>query len=317
MPIATSIQPIRNLDLNLTVGSMFIGVLFSALFYGLTCAQVVYYSSAYYNSDKTLVKAFVYGIMIFDTIITAVDAATSWAFVIEGHANPPSVLIEPKVYAAENVLVRFVICAVQMFYIHGLWTLLTRFGTTYKARLAITMPPICLSLMALVFGFVGEYKIATQDWIIQKALRADEVASAGNYCAAALADLCICVSLCWTLRGRLSGFEWSRTDNMIRVLASYIVNRGILLTAMQIVNLGVFLYSVKPASLLWFPFNCIEVKLYINSMMAVLNARRHLNGGGGVSYISGFTDDAATYVDGTSTKGAPVVENIPLTTFRI
>ncbi|KAH9918102.1 uncharacterized protein B0H18DRAFT_1214355 [Fomitopsis serialis] len=44
------------LDLNPTVGSVFIGALFSALFYGSTLAQVAYYSWNYLRRDRLLVK---------------------------------------------------------------------------------------------------------------------------------------------------------------------------------------------------------------------------------------------------------------------
>ncbi|KAH9840997.1 uncharacterized protein C8Q71DRAFT_721423 [Rhodofomes roseus] len=222
-------------------GSALVGLLFSAMFYGLT-------------SDKALMKAFV----SFDLNENTGDGKTVWALVIEGHANPPSRLIEPRVYA---VLYPWTLDTA-----HAIWiNVQSKIGDHGAPDLPVPG------------GFW------TQEWIIQKVILVDEVASAANYCAAALADL-------------------------------WIFNRGILLTAMQFANLGV----VRVLSFNSPPVTSIQAHLpvYINTMMAVLNARQHLSAGG-VSYISSFTDDAAVYVDGISAKGATIIENIPLTTFSL
>ncbi|KAH9926038.1 uncharacterized protein B0H18DRAFT_360826 [Fomitopsis serialis] len=300
------------LDLNPTVGSVFIGALFSALFYGSTLAQVAYYSWNYLRRDRLLVKILVFSTLALDTAITISDVGITWSFVVQGHGQLLALIVVPKLYAVQYAMLRATICIVQIFYIHGIWQLLEQFGTTYKMRLAVTIPPLVLSLLALAFGFVGVYDTATHGWIISNTLRPDVVPSAVNNCAAAGADICICAALWWTLRSRMTGFK--HTDNLIKTLTVYIVNRGILTTVIQIVNLGMFLSSIAPSTLTWFIFNCAGVKMYVNSMMAVLNARQHLKTGNGVSYVSGFTE-------GTTKVGARKVastnpETIRLDTYR-
>ncbi|KAH9841001.1 uncharacterized protein C8Q71DRAFT_721427 [Rhodofomes roseus] len=250
MPIATSTPP---LDLNSTVGCMLVGALFSVLFYGLTCAQVVYYSSAYYSSDKALVKAFVYGITLVEELHTrsyGVDeidkglvclldvntghGKTAWALVIESHANPPSLLGVPRtshrVYPAEYVLA--VLYPWALVTAHVVWI---NVQSTFGDHGAPDLP---------VSG--GS---RTRDLNHQKALLGFEVETVATQCGAALADLCICVSLCWTLRGARSGFKRQSRNSLD------------------------FMYCVKTLTFSWVPLSYILLKahttVYINSMMAV------------------------------------------------
>ncbi|KAH9933518.1 uncharacterized protein B0H18DRAFT_952036 [Fomitopsis serialis] len=52
-----------------------------------------------------------------------------------------------------------------------------------------------------------------------------------------------------------------------------------------------YLSSIDQDKMIWAIFHCAGGKIYVNSMMAVLNARKHLKGG--VSHVSGFTEDAS------------------------
>ncbi|KAH9926030.1 uncharacterized protein B0H18DRAFT_360518 [Fomitopsis serialis] len=313
--ILPSTMSTLQLNLNPTMGSVLIGALFSALFYGSTLAQVAYYSWHYLRRDRLLVKTLVFCTLTLDTVITISDVGIVWSYVVQGHAQLLALTVVPKIFAVQYAMLRATICVVQIFYIHGIWRLFGQSRSTYNLmRLTVTIPPMVLSLLAFISGLVGVYDTATHGWIITNTLRPDVVPSAINNCAAAGADVCICIALCWMLRSRMTGFK--NTDNVIRTLTVYIVNRGILTTVIQIVNLGMFLSSIAPSTLTWFIFNCAGVKMYVNSMMAVLNARQHLNSGSDeVSYVSGFTEGTANLKVGARKVTATDPETVCLDTY--
>ncbi|TFY65356.1 hypothetical protein EVJ58_g2033 [Rhodofomes roseus] len=83
----------------------------------------------------------------------------------------------------------------------------------------------------------------------------------------------------------MTGFK--RTDSVLQKLTIYIIHRGILTTVLQIALLGTYLGSIYQTKLIWAIFHCAGGKIYVNSMMAVLNARLHLKSG--VSHASAYT----------------------------
>ncbi|KAH9838611.1 uncharacterized protein C8Q71DRAFT_538394 [Rhodofomes roseus] len=139
-----------------------------------------------------------------------------------------------------------------------------------------------LSLMALVSSIIGVHVSVTQDWITSKILLNSTVPNTFKISAAALADIYISFALCWTLRSRMTGFK--RTDNILQKLAVCMIHRGVLTTVIQIALMAAYLNSINQTKMTWVIFHCAGGKIYVNSMMAVLNARQHLKSG--VSHIS-------------------------------
>ncbi|KAH9934312.1 uncharacterized protein B0H18DRAFT_980879, partial [Fomitopsis serialis] len=86
---------------------------------------------------------------------------------------------------------------------------------------------------------------------------------------------------------------------MIGTLTTYIVNRGILSAVIQIALCATYLVSIKQNGMVWLIFHCAGVKIYTNSLLGVLNARRHVRGGSSHIEMSDFTPGPA---DGNATR---------------
>ncbi|KAH9933506.1 uncharacterized protein B0H18DRAFT_647917 [Fomitopsis serialis] len=89
---------------------------------------------------------------------------------------------------------------------------------------------------------------------------------------AALADICICISLTWELHRRKTGF--THTDSMTRTLRMYILNRGVLTTVVQIGLLGAYLGSLNQDTMVWTVFHCVGCKS--TSSQSLGRHQRHL-----------------------------------------
>ncbi|CCM03436.1 uncharacterized protein FIBRA_05569 [Fibroporia radiculosa] len=96
-----------NLGLDSSMGCFFIGVLFAIMFYGFTCAQVLYYVWRY-PKDQMWLKTMVAVLWLLDTATTIFDVVFIWHYVVGGHADIFTLLSLPSAGAAEyGLAVRF------------------------------------------------------------------------------------------------------------------------------------------------------------------------------------------------------------------
>ncbi|KAI0368172.1 hypothetical protein BV20DRAFT_1054168 [Pilatotrama ljubarskyi] len=90
----------------------------------------------------------------------------------------------------------------------------------------------------------------------------------------ATVDLIVALAQCVLLRSFETGIR--RTDMVIRVLITYSINTG-LLTSMCAIG-ALVSYAAQPSKFIYFAFYFVLSKLYVNSLLATLNARGSLHG---------------------------------------
>ncbi|KAH9933507.1 uncharacterized protein B0H18DRAFT_984122 [Fomitopsis serialis] len=229
------------------MGCLLIGAgIFASMLYGSSCAQLVYYLWHYWNRDRLPTR-------LLDTIVTASDIGLLWSFLITNHGCPSGLLILE--YATTVVTT----CAVQMFYISQIW------------QYSNVVAPAVLSLLPVE----TVYSVATMsDWILSESMTDAIPWTSSRVLTDVVADVYICVALSWTLHKRKTGIK--KTDNIISKLTTYTINRGILSMLVQIVLCGTYVGFTKQSALIWMIPHCAGCKIYVNSMMAVLNARHHV-----------------------------------------
>ncbi|PCH37196.1 hypothetical protein WOLCODRAFT_20978 [Wolfiporia cocos MD-104 SS10] len=139
-----------NLHLDPTFGCTFISILFSTLFYGVTCAQVLYYAWEY-RGDKWYTRLLVTALWLLDTATVILTINILWGYVIQSHADVPGLLVIRNPALAEYSLASVIILLVQSCYMSTIWRLV-RFTTCaireavsnrkwYRVPMAITMHP--------------------------------------------------------------------------------------------------------------------------------------------------------------------------------
>lgn len=124
------------------------------------------------------------------------------------------------------------------------------------------------------------------DWPDFRASLAPLVALTCTLCLAAATDVIIACTLIYNLRRSRTGAR--KTDRLINLIQVYVINTGAftMLASLTIV----FTFIFVPTSLLFVGLAEIQSKLYANSLLATLNARRHLEKNGrrmtGTEHIS-------------------------------
>jgi len=106
-----------------------------------------------------------------------------------------------------------------------------------------------------------------------------------------LADVISTVAMCYFLASHRSGFR--KTRQLIRILIFYTVNRGVLVTACQIVIFVAF--AINQIALWWMPPHLILSKLHVITLLALLNSRKKMRSQDDGTLLSTLaTDSSAT-----------------------
>ncbi|KAF7304470.1 hypothetical protein HMN09_00849300 [Mycena chlorophos] len=95
------------------------------------------------------------------------------------------------------------------------------------------------------------------------------------------ADVMITGALWWRLKSSKTGFQ--STNRLINFLIITAINRGLLTMLMALLNLVLFL--VKPGTFDFMSVLLVSGKLYMNSMLAMLNTRAHARSLGGIGTV--------------------------------
>jgi len=93
---------------------------------------------------------------------------------------------------------------------------------------------------------------------------------------------------------------------------TYFINRGVCVTIVQVAYMAVFV--AMPSKQIWIPFHLVVSKLYINTLLAMLNSREIVQGRGineeESTLSSRKASDGLTSSSGATHSGAPVRFNV-------
>ncbi|KZT08674.1 uncharacterized protein LAESUDRAFT_48896 [Laetiporus sulphureus 93-53] len=264
-----------NMHLNNSLGSLFIGVLFAILLYGIECAQILYYARAY-PDDSLSIKALVTFLWTVETARTILDLIVVWHYLIQNHATVKALELLPTAFSAEFFLNSLTVLIAQSFFIHAIWRLLGIRNRWYRWPLAVTVSS--LALLSFAGGCVTVWKVYQRHYIMAEVLRDAEFPASIATVTAVVTDICITVSLCLTLRAQRTGFV--RSDTLISMILLFAIQRGICTSLVQALHFLTYVCTFRQQLLVWMVFHFPASKVYVNSLLAVLNVRRYISQGG-------------------------------------
>ncbi|KZT68422.1 hypothetical protein DAEQUDRAFT_334507 [Daedalea quercina L-15889] len=255
-------------DIGPTIGSVFLGSLFASLLYGISCAQILYYST-HYPYDRSSLKLLVSVLWILETVLSCTDVYISWLFLVHDHSNYSLLSDVPSAWIVNNTVASLNVAMVQTFYVHSVWQL--QAGSPYRALVMTFSESLVLTTFA---SNLATTIISSSGQSITGAVEVSAVPGLIKNVSAIIADVCICTALIYTLHRRKTGIR--QTDGIVQTLVVYIINRALLTLILQIVLLAAFIISAVRSTMFWAIFNSPTCKIYFVCMMAVLNARNHI-----------------------------------------
>ncbi|KAI0341033.1 hypothetical protein BDW22DRAFT_1430211 [Trametopsis cervina] len=248
------------------IGPLLLCICGAILLYGIVLAQIIYYWSTY-SADPPRVKLWVIVLGVLETAHTALCVHLIYYYTVS-HYGQFDVLARIVWSLGVSVIIEVVIVGFsQAFYLHRIWHITNR-NRTITAALTV----LVLSYMGVALA-VSSTALKYETWLELET--SDVVRTMGNctWVLCALADTMITSTLVYYL-WRRGKFTIDRTQKMIRTLIHYSISTGALTALASLVIL--ICYNVLPKDILFGGLLELLTKLYANSVLAMLNARRRV-----------------------------------------
>ncbi|GLB40667.1 hypothetical protein LshimejAT787_0805380 [Lyophyllum shimeji] len=276
-------------QLDSKLGAAFLGNLFAGIFYGVTCVQsYIYYKGS--AKDREWFRMLIFSLWFLDTLHLAFVTHGLYFYLVSNFGN-----LTALVYPTWSILVRHAVSDWRIDHI----------DTWRRAEIYLT----CVSdfIIRCIFGrrvwmmtgrskvlaacvaatslstFVTGFAFATRAFSVKTF---ENFAKISYFLYTALgsgvaADLLIAGSLCISLSRSRIGFK--KTDSLVNLLMMYAINTSLLTT---VCSAACFItYAIWPKEFTFIGIYFSLPKLYLNSLLAMLNSREALS-----EKISGVSD---------------------------
>ncbi|KAJ7460162.1 hypothetical protein FB451DRAFT_1270544 [Mycena latifolia] len=259
-PLAPSVPAIAAVKEEFANG--FIGFALATVVYGIGVLQAyLYYRN--YPKDRGILKTMVGMLWFLDTLSSALVAHTLYTLIILNYGNVVADNVIPWSFAAEDVALTLVTIITQCFYAWQIWSV--------SSNIILVGIILLLGWVSFGLGIVLTVHIFRVPFASTLTDRIYSVIGGPVQGTACLCDILITVALIYYLRSR--GNQGIRTPrDIIYTLIIYVMCRGIATAFTQLMIL-IMNVVVTPDRTFWIPFHLLMSKVYVNSVLASLNAR--------------------------------------------
>ncbi|KAK7017411.1 hypothetical protein R3P38DRAFT_1326834 [Favolaschia claudopus] len=256
---STEVQTLDN-----TLGAVFIGVVVSCILFGVSALQVYLYYH-YYPTDSRLHKLSVAVLWVLDALHLSLTIFATYHYGVRGfgHTEGLGVVIWPiKLLVAINVVI---ILLVQSLYTYRVWLL----SGYHHGVLGYLVTGVVLG------GFAIGIVLSFETYTINSWGEVSDIAWAieSSFAASTTIDVVISIAMCFYLRK--SKGPGSRLNSRIATLMQYTLSCGVFTSACSIACL--FTFILMPNNLVFLALTYLLTRLYINSFMAMMNARERVH----------------------------------------
>ncbi|KZV69242.1 hypothetical protein PENSPDRAFT_652577 [Peniophora sp. CONT] len=251
-----------DLDLNPTLGAVFVGFVFSAVLFGITLLQTIYYYTTF-RDDRLWDKLMVAGLTILDTGHFICAAHAVYWYTILHYGQPLYLNVIVWSLTADVFFTSIIAFIVQLYLTRRVWILSEK---NYIVSGFLTV--LCLFALAsgLAYGIrLGQLGLQSSMHLILYLIR---MALGGTVAA----DICITLALVYYLRRSRTGVK--STHDLVHFLVIFAINTGAITSLFAL--LDVIIHATLEKTLGFMAFYVCLSKLYVNSLLGTLNARSYL-----------------------------------------
>ncbi|KAF8983745.1 hypothetical protein BDQ17DRAFT_754322 [Cyathus striatus] len=263
-------------NVNSTFGSLFLGGVVTAIFYGITCLQTFIYLQYNSKNDTHKFKLFITFLWGLQTAHLAFVVHCLYIYLVTSHGTP-FFTVKPMWSLSAQVFFPCVgIFLVQIFFMLRIWHLCKQ----QKKVLFLIAIIFIFALYSMVIGFVYAAKVTmftlsydiSKEAIIPESYETDKAAPLlySGLATLAAADISIAASLCILLFRNKTGFN-SQTDSLVTLLITSVTSTG-LLTSL-VAGACFITYLIWPHNFVFMGIFFVLGTAYYNSLLASLNAR--------------------------------------------
>jgi len=246
-----------------TLGAMLVGGFVAMALWGITCVQT-YTFFLQKTRDSPLFKLSIAFLWALDTFDSALVGHFLYYYLVSNYLDPAA--FESPVW---SVIIHVTNTSISNFLIRTMFA--RRFYALSGRNVPFTILIMILSATDLTVGLVITGKAFTTVKSFADLSHLSTLLYL-NFAAGLGSDLAVALGLSTILLLSKTGFR--RTDSLIKTLMMYTVNTGAIVAIDA--ALGMITYVVMPHNLIFLAFYLLLSKLYLNSYLAMLNARGDL-----------------------------------------
>ncbi|KAF8158319.1 hypothetical protein B0H34DRAFT_797722 [Crassisporium funariophilum] len=243
-------------SLDTTYGAAFIGLIASAVLYGVTLLQTFLYFKQYPN-DSWLIKLIVFVLWILDTAHLFLCTIAIYTYLVTNFSNEAALHKSTWSMNLQTDCNGLIGLIVECFFARRVWIMS---GNIIITGIIVILSCIHFGLGVLftVEGFilVDTDRFPRLIWVTSTGLG-----------SAAAADIIIAVALCYYLTKSRTGF--ARTDSLITTLIVYSLTTGLITSVIAFICVVTF--ATMPTNYVWLGFFWLIGKCYVNSLLAALS----------------------------------------------
>jgi len=250
-------------DLGSILGALYLGGVGSAMLFGITNLQIYFYLKNY-KEDSLFLKSVVVVLWFLDTLHMVFAIVDVWQSLVDSFGNYAALNLVPWSYRVQITITVIIVLAVQTLYTRRVWNLSQGQNRLWLWILIIVLAAGYASGIILIvkaFSFMLFSQLHDDRWSI-------------NFCfvMAMANDLMLAVAICHSIYP--GTFMFSETKSMVWTIIRYVTISGALTSMCSIV--GVITLFAVPNAFIFAGLTFILTKLYINSYLAMLNARKSI-----------------------------------------
>ncbi|ESK90702.1 hypothetical protein Moror_4166 [Moniliophthora roreri MCA 2997] len=246
------------IDLSAEFDALYYGFLIPTILFGVTVVQIWTYASS--NKDPWYLRLLIAILFLMDLSTTVLMNQQIHDYFVVNFGNILVFTQFGPVIVIEVIVTGLVMCTVELFFASRI----------YKLGRVPKIVPACIvfcSLAALVPTIVGAVDQTKNNSVAHFASPAVMIEYGLASGLSTLADILASVTLSWSLKGSATGFK--ETDTLLQRLFQYFVARGLLVAVIHLCFTVTFL--IDPLKLTWVPFHLCLSKLYVISIISLLN----------------------------------------------
>ncbi|KAJ7747826.1 hypothetical protein B0H16DRAFT_917876 [Mycena metata] len=260
--MSATLQPGSPLDN--TMGSMLLGVIVSAVLYGISLLQCLFYFTRY-DRDPFYLKALVACTVFLDTMHLTFVVHTVYHYLITNYYKTDALQVMVWSVSLEALPTGLTAGLVQSFYAHRVWRM-----SHHNVVLTGLILVLVLATSACGTAWVV---LALRAGTYEKLLAISPLTISINALSSG-ADVLITVTLCFMLYNtQPASLE---TETMVNRLILFTINTGLLTSLCAVASLVSLIIS--PKTLIYASFYFCIGRLYSNALLASLNARAVIRG---------------------------------------
>ncbi|OBZ67081.1 hypothetical protein A0H81_12889 [Grifola frondosa] len=250
-------------SLKTSLGSLLLGGMVCTALSGIVAMQTAIYFR-FFTRDRWPTKLKVAGVFLIDMLHAAMVCAVNYMYFVESFGD-----MDITDHVFWTVGISIALTAVITFFVH--WFFAFRLFLLSKRNYWVTVPIILLALGRVVAAFVtaaeliilGSFSIFFDrfKWVFTTGL-----------ILASMVDVMITSALCYYLRRNRTGS--GRFDHILDSVTLYTLENGMLTCLTTLVSL--IFWLAKPHVLIYLGLHFAISKLYANSFLASMNARKML-----------------------------------------